>query len=69
METPQAFARELIVRAYSRVQRSGVRITDDVQAVERLGASVTLLDNARPNPKLTAPADLAYAAFLLSDGF
>ena len=69
METPQAFARELIVRAYSRVQRSGVRITDDVQAVERIGAPVTLLDNALPNPKLTTPADLAYAAFLLSDGF
>jgi 2-C-methyl-D-erythritol 4-phosphate cytidylyltransferase len=68
METPQAFARELIVRAYARIQRAGVRITDDVQAVERLGAPVTLLDNARPNPKLTAPTDLAYAEFLLSHG-
>jgi 2-C-methyl-D-erythritol 4-phosphate cytidylyltransferase len=69
METPQAFSRELIVRAYARVQRAGIRITDDVQAVERLKAPVTLLDNPRPNPKLTAPADLAYAAFLLSHAF
>jgi 2-C-methyl-D-erythritol 4-phosphate cytidylyltransferase len=66
METPQVFARELIVRAYARVQRSGARITDDVQAVERLGVPVTLLDNAHPNPKLTAPSDLAYMDFLLS---
>ena len=68
METPQVFARELIVRAYARVQRAGVRITDDVQAVERLRAPVTLLDNPHPNPKLTAPADLAYIEYLLRSG-
>jgi 2-C-methyl-D-erythritol 4-phosphate cytidylyltransferase len=66
METPQVFSRALIVRAYARVQRAGIRITDDVQAVERLKAPVTLLDNPLPNPKLTTPADLAYAEFLLS---
>ncbi len=66
METPQAFARDLIVRAYARVQQRRLRITDDVQAVERLGARVSLLENPHPNPKLTAPADLAYLEFLLS---
>jgi 2-C-methyl-D-erythritol 4-phosphate cytidylyltransferase len=66
METPQVFSRELIIRAYTRVQRAGVRITDDVQAIERIKASVTLLDNPLPNLKLTTPADLAYAEFLLS---
>ena len=65
METPQVFARDLIVRAYARVRRRGLRITDDVQAVEHLGARVSLLENQHPNPKLTVPADLAFLEFLL----
>ena len=66
METPQVFARDLIVRAYAQVKRRRWRITDDVQAVERLGARVSLLENQHPNPKLTAPVDLVYLEFLLS---
>ncbi len=68
METPQVFARDLIIRAHAAVQRRGLRITDDIQAVERLGHRVTLLENPHPNPKLTTPADLTYAEFLLSAG-
>jgi len=64
METPQVFARDLITRAYARVQRLGRRVTDDAQAVEGLGHPVTFLENPLPNPKLTVAADLAYAEFL-----
>lgn len=66
METPQVFSRELIARAYARVQARGVAITDDAQAVELLGHPVALLENEYPNPKLTTPADLAYLEFLLA---
>ncbi|HZL46138.1 MAG TPA: 2-C-methyl-D-erythritol 4-phosphate cytidylyltransferase [Opitutaceae bacterium] len=66
METPQVFARDLIVRAYAQVQRRRWRITDDVQAVERAGGRVSLLENQHPNPKLTSPEDLVYLEFLLS---
>jgi 2-C-methyl-D-erythritol 4-phosphate cytidylyltransferase len=66
METPQVFERELITRAYALVQRRRLRITDDVQAVEHLGARVSLLENPHPNPKLTAPSDLDYLEFLLN---
>jgi 2-C-methyl-D-erythritol 4-phosphate cytidylyltransferase len=66
METPQVFSRDLIVRAYARVQARGRRITDDAQAVEQLGHTIALLENAHPNPKLTTPADLAWLEFLLS---
>ena len=65
METPQVFARELITRAYARVQQRGLRITDDAQAVELLGQPVALLENPHPNPKLTRPADFEYLEFLL----
>ncbi|MSU69701.1 MAG: 2-C-methyl-D-erythritol 4-phosphate cytidylyltransferase [Opitutaceae bacterium] len=66
METPQVFSRDLIVRAYARVQARGRRITDDSAAVELLGHPMALLENPHPNPKLTTPADLAYLEFLLS---
>ena len=66
METPQVFARDLIARAYDRVQTRRLAITDDAQAVEQLGHPIALLENPHPNPKLTAPADLAYLEFLLA---
>jgi 2-C-methyl-D-erythritol 4-phosphate cytidylyltransferase len=65
-ETPQAFSRDLIVRAYDRVAARGVHITDDAQAVERLGHPIALLENKHPNLKLTTPADLAYLEFLVT---
>lgn len=66
METPQVFARELIVRAYDRVAARNIRVTDDAQAVELLGHPIALLENAQPNPKLTTPADFGYLEFLLA---
>ncbi|MDP3073611.1 MAG: 2-C-methyl-D-erythritol 4-phosphate cytidylyltransferase [Opitutaceae bacterium] len=66
METPQVFSRELIERAYARVAKKKLAITDDAQAVEKLDHPIALLENPHPNPKLTTPADLAYLEFLLS---
>jgi 2-C-methyl-D-erythritol 4-phosphate cytidylyltransferase len=66
METPQVFSRKLICRAYDRVVRKGLEITDDAAAVELLKHPVALLENPYPNPKLTTPADLAYLEFLLT---
>ncbi len=65
METPQVFARDLITRAYDRVQQRGLHVTDDAQAVELLGHPIALLENPKPNPKLTTPADFKYLEFLL----
>jgi 2-C-methyl-D-erythritol 4-phosphate cytidylyltransferase len=66
METPQVFSRELIDRAYARVAKKKLRITDDAQAVEGLDHPIALLENTEANPKLTTPADLAYLEFLLA---
>jgi 2-C-methyl-D-erythritol 4-phosphate cytidylyltransferase len=68
METPQVFARDLIVRAYARVCAVGARVTDDAAAVELMGHPVALLENPHPNPKLTTPGDLAYLEFLVRVG-
>lgn len=66
METPQVFSRDLIGRAYARAMATGKLLTDDAAAVELLKHPVALLENPHPNPKITTPADLAYAEFLLA---
>jgi 2-C-methyl-D-erythritol 4-phosphate cytidylyltransferase len=66
METPQVFARELIVDAYAKVAKKKLRITDDAAAAELLAHPVALLENSHPNPKITTPSDLAYVEYLLS---
>ncbi|HEU5079414.1 MAG TPA: 2-C-methyl-D-erythritol 4-phosphate cytidylyltransferase [Opitutaceae bacterium] len=68
METPQVFARDLIVEAYRQIVAKQLRITDDTAAVERLKHPVAILENPHPNPKLTSPKDLAYFEYLLSNG-
>lgn len=68
METPQAFSRALITGAYRAVRRRRLAITDDASALELVTRhGVTLVENAHPNPKLTTPADLAWAEFLLRE--
>jgi 2-C-methyl-D-erythritol 4-phosphate cytidylyltransferase len=66
METPQVFSRDLICRAYARAAAKKCRLTDDAAAVELLKHPIALLENTHPNPKLTTPADLAFAEFLLT---
>lgn len=67
METPQAFRRDWIVAAYAAVRRRGLAITDDAAALEAATRHrLTLVENPLPNPKITRPADLEYAAFLLA---
>lgn len=66
METPQVFARDLIIEAYAKVAKKKLRITDDAAAAELLSHPVALLENSHPNPKITTPADLAYVEYLLA---
>jgi 2-C-methyl-D-erythritol 4-phosphate cytidylyltransferase len=65
METPQVFARELIIEAYRKLRLENLRVTDDAAAVATLHHIVTLVENPFPNPKLTHPEDFAYVELLL----
>lgn len=65
METPQAFARGLILKAYEKVRVKKLRVTDDVAAATLLGHPATIVENPAPNPKLTHPEDFAWAELLL----
>lgn len=66
MQTPQIFRLDLIRRAYDAVLASGDLVTDEVSAVQRLGAPVTLLAHEGWNQKITYPRDLELAAHLLA---
>ena len=67
VETPQAFAFDLILKAYEYVNREGLEITDDTAAISALGIGTTLVPNATVNIKITHPEDLDYAAWKLSE--
>ena len=64
--TPQAFRRDLLLRALAAAHADGVSVTDEAMAVERLGRHPQLVEGREDNLKVTTPADFALAEFLLS---
>ena len=64
--TPQAFRRDLLRRALETAKADGVVATDEAMAVERLGLHPALVEGREDNLKVTTPADLALADFLLA---
>lgn len=65
-QTPQAFPRELLVRAHAAGRAQDVPATDDAMLVELLGERVDLLPSTASNLKITTADDLALAEWLLS---
>ena len=63
--TPQAFRRDLLRRALEAAKAEGIAVTDEAMAVERLGLHPALVEGREDNLKVTTPADLALAEFLL----
>ncbi|MEY2494356.1 MAG: 2-C-methyl-D-erythritol 4-phosphate cytidylyltransferase [Verrucomicrobiota bacterium] len=66
MQTPQIFCRKLLVQAYDAVVANNLSITDEVSAVEHVGAKVFLVANDEFNPKITYPRDLWLAQSALN---
>jgi len=64
MQTPQIFARKLLVEAYETVAAKNISVTDEVSAVEHLGRKVVLVPNQDFNFKITYPRDLSLAEFV-----
>lgn len=64
-QTPQAFRRELIERAYARPARHA---TDDSSLAEALGTRVWVVPASGPNFKITTRAELEMASCLLGKG-
>lgn len=60
--TPQAFRFEDLQRALQDAARAGVAVTDEAQAMERIGIGAQLIAASDDNIKITRAADLAVAA-------
>jgi 2-C-methyl-D-erythritol 4-phosphate cytidylyltransferase len=66
-QTPQAFRRDLLVRAHEHAvidRADRIPATDDADLVERLGATVAVVDGSTLNFKITTAADLRLAELL-----
>jgi 2-C-methyl-D-erythritol 4-phosphate cytidylyltransferase len=61
-ETPQVFARETIISAHENAVNES---TDDSQAVEADGKTVSIVEALHPNIKVTTQADLTLAEAIL----
>jgi 2-C-methyl-D-erythritol 4-phosphate cytidylyltransferase len=66
MQTPQIFERSLLDKAYAVVAAGNLSVTDEVSAVEKIGAKVVLLPNEEWNVKITYPRDLLLAQAVLA---
>jgi 2-C-methyl-D-erythritol 4-phosphate cytidylyltransferase len=66
--TPQMFRRGGLTRALQAAMRVGAVVTDEAMAMERLGLKPRLVEGAEDNIKVTTPADLALAEFILKRG-
>jgi 2-C-methyl-D-erythritol 4-phosphate cytidylyltransferase len=67
-QTPQAFRRDVLARAYGRAFADSVTVTDESMAVERLGLPVACVEGSARSRKLTTPDDLEWAERLVQDG-
>ena len=65
VQTPQIFRRDLLETAYGAIFSEGLEVTDEISAVERVEGKVVLVPNDEPNFKITYPADLSLAEFIL----
>ncbi|MDD5167358.1 MAG: 2-C-methyl-D-erythritol 4-phosphate cytidylyltransferase [Syntrophales bacterium] len=64
-QTPQAFQREIIIRAYEAALKDGFYGTDDAGLVERIGLDVKIIPGTYDNIKITTPDDLMLARVLI----
>jgi 2-C-methyl-D-erythritol 4-phosphate cytidylyltransferase/2-C-methyl-D-erythritol 2,4-cyclodiphosphate synthase len=66
--TPQVFAFAPLRRALQDAARAGVAVTDEAQAMERIGVRAVLVSGSPFNIKLTRAEDLGVAAGILKMG-
>lgn len=68
IQTPQAFAYDLILKSYEKVIEDGIRITDDAMAAEYAGhVRVKIVEGDVRNLKITTKEDIDTARMLLRE--
>jgi 2-C-methyl-D-erythritol 4-phosphate cytidylyltransferase len=64
-QTPQVFATALLKEAFARAAADEVNASDEAGLVERLGHDVHVVHGSERNIKITKPADMDLARFIL----
>jgi len=65
VQTPQAFKRELLVKAMEVMKKKKLTVTDESSAVELVSKDIRLVAASPFNVKITTPNDLILAAALM----
>jgi len=65
VQTPQAFRKDIILRAYDKARADGIKATDDAGLVERLPHPVVRVEGEYRNIKITTAEDLPVADLYL----
>jgi 2-C-methyl-D-erythritol 4-phosphate cytidylyltransferase len=61
IQTPQAFEREILMKAHTQFQKQSPPATDDSMLVEQLDVPVKVVDGQYTNIKITTPEDIKMA--------
>ena len=69
VQTPQAFRRSILQRAYETAGNLNRFATDDAALVEQLGLPVAVVEGDPRNIKITTPVDLLIARALLEENY
>src|SRR5215470_14361756 len=64
-QTPQVFDTRLLKEAFARAAADGLNASDEAGLVERLGHDVHVVHGSERNIKITKPADMELARFIL----
>ena len=66
-QTPQVFRYDILMQAFQKAREEGFEGTDEASLVEHMGLEVTVVSGSDRNIKITKPADLELARFLLQE--
>jgi len=66
-QTPQVFRYDILMQAFQKAREDGFEGTDEASLVEHMGLEVTVVSGSDRNIKITKPADLELARFLLQE--
>jgi len=64
--TPQAFKRDLIIKAHENAIAAGLQATDDAALIEIIGEKVQILAGSYMNIKITTQEDMVFAEAILA---
>ena len=67
VQTPQCFKYDIIFDSHKKLDKEGIKVTDDTMVAEHYGHKVYLYEGSYNNIKITTPEDLVIAEMILEN--